>query len=312
MLLMAVLTSRSGETHRQAGLPDEGVAPSWCPRTNSAPGAVSYRRRVSQHPQVTVRELHTIDEFQQVFELFQRIWKFDPGSQPVTAELMRALSHAGSYVAGAFDGESLVGGSVGFFAAGGALHSHVTGADLGRGIGFELKTHQRRWALERGIDRITWTYDPLVRRNAHFNLGKLGARPEEYLPCFYGVMADSINQGDDSDRMLAVWRLSAPQVEAAVLREPYGVDVEGAVVALEDEGGRPVSTGRCADVLLVAIPEDIEGLRRQEPGTAKAWRLAVREVLGGLLEQGAQVTGFHDKRYYVLDRRGTASSSERV
>ncbi|KAB8194894.1 GNAT family N-acetyltransferase [Nonomuraea phyllanthi] len=252
---------------------------------------------------VEVRELHEMAEFERVDALFDDIWHFGPGNPPVTIELMRAISHAGGYVAGAFDGGRLVGGSVGFLAAGGALHSHVTGTVAGRGIGCELKLHQRRWALERGLERITWTYDPLVRRNAHFNLAKLGARPREYLPCFYGVMDDAINQGDESDRLLAEWSLAAPHVEALARREPHVTPVpDGAVVALADEGGRPVAGPADADAVLVAVPADVEGLRKADPGAAKAWRHAVRDVLGGLMAEGRPVTGFCGKSYYLVER----------
>ncbi|MFF0866340.1 GNAT family N-acetyltransferase [Nonomuraea sp. NPDC003560] len=265
---------------------------------------------------IAIRELHGIAEFEQVSELFDGIWHFDPDSRPITVELMRAMSHAGNYVAGAYDDAGrLVGASVGFFGAGNTLHSHITGAAGGHGIGFELKLHQRSWALERGIDRITWTYDPLVRRNAHFNLAKLGARPEEYLPSFYGVMTDAINQGSDSDRVLASWSLSAPHVTALVRGEPGRRPLPAdAAIVLADEDGRPVTRDSDAATLLVALPEDIEALRVTDPGAAKAWRLAVREVLGGLLVEGGVVTAFHDKAFYVVERPslGTASSSDRV
>ncbi|MFG1965694.1 GNAT family N-acetyltransferase [Nonomuraea sp. NPDC049028] len=252
---------------------------------------------------IAVRELHEIAEFEELFALFDGIWRFDQGGQPITVELMRALSHAGGYVAGAFDGDRMAGGSVGFLAAGNALHSHITGASAGRGIGFEIKLHQRRWALERELGRVTWTYDPLVRRNAHFNLAKLGARPREYLPGFYGIMDDEINQGDESDRMLAVWELSAPHVEALARREPWPVHVPGdAVVGLADDGGRPVPGRTDAAVVLVAAPPDIEGLRRADPGTAKAWRHAMRDVLGGLIAEGRVITGFHQKSFYVVEK----------
>ncbi|MEV0612376.1 GNAT family N-acetyltransferase [Nonomuraea sp. NPDC050404] len=251
---------------------------------------------------IEVRELHEMAEFERVHALFDDIWHFSPGEPPITLELMRALSHAGGYVAGAFDGDRLIGGSTGFLAAGGALHSHVTGATR-RGAGFELKQHQRRWALERGLERITWTYDPLVRRNAHFNLAKLGARPVEYLPCFYGVMSDAVNQGDESDRVLASWPLAAPHVAALARLEPYVTPVPAdAVVALADEGGRPVPGSMDADVLLVAVPADIEGLRRADPGAGKAWRHAVRDVLGGLMAEGRRVTGFSGKSHYIVER----------
>ncbi|PZG08807.1 GNAT family N-acetyltransferase [Nonomuraea aridisoli] len=249
---------------------------------------------------IEVRELREMAEFQRVNALFDDIWHFSPAEPPVTVELMRVLSHIGGYVAGAFDGGRLVGASVGLLAAGGALHSHVTGVTAG-GAGLELKLHQRRWALERGIDRVTWTYDPLVRRNAHFNLAKLGARPQEYLPCFYGVMEDAINRDDESDRLLTVWPLTAPHVEALARREPYATPVPpDAAVALADEGGRPVRGPVDAETVLVAVPADVESLRRADPGLAKAWRLAVREVLGGLMAEGREVTGFAGRSRYVV------------
>ncbi|WP_431906613.1 GNAT family N-acetyltransferase [Nonomuraea jabiensis] len=271
---------------------------------------------------VEVRELHEMAEFEQVNALFDDIWHFGTGAPPITVELMRALAHAGGYVAGAFDGGRLAGGSVGFLASGNALHSHVTGTAAGRGIGLALKLHQRRWALERGLGRITWTYDPLMRRNAHFNLAKLGARPREYLPCFYGVMDDAINRGDESDRLLTVWPLSDPHVErlaranalgradalgqadALARAEPRGPDgfPPDAVVALADVGGRPVAGPVDAGTVLVAVPADITGLRGADPGTAKTWRHAVRDVLGGLMAEGRAVTGFSGKSYYVVEK----------
>ncbi|GAA0986717.1 hypothetical protein GCM10009555_064720 [Acrocarpospora macrocephala] len=253
-----------------------------------------------------LRELRHSAEFEDAFRLFDTIWHPEPGGEPITVELMRVLSHAGNYVAGAYLEGRLVGASMGFLAApaGDVLHSHVTGASIGRGIGFALKLHQREWALARGLNRITWTYDPLVRRNAHFNLAKLGARPEEYLPSFYGTMADAINSGDESDRLLAVWRLSEPHVAAAARREPYRTAVPaGAATGLGEQDGWPVFGRADAGTVLVAVPADIEELRRRDPDAAKAWRHAVREVLGGLLEQGARVTGFHDRSCYVVERR---------
>ncbi|MGJ6969654.1 GNAT family N-acetyltransferase, partial [Streptosporangium sp. G11] len=101
---------------------------------------------------VRVVELVEIGEFEDVQRLFDGIWHPDPANPPITVEMMRALSHAGNYVAGAYEGGTLVGASVGFLGApaGQVLHSHVTGALAGRGIGFALKLHQRAWALERG------------------------------------------------------------------------------------------------------------------------------------------------------------------
>ncbi|MFC8127443.1 GNAT family N-acetyltransferase [Streptomyces sp. NPDC057302] len=266
---------------------------------------------------LVVRELHELRELEGANTLFEKIWGSSPGSSPMGVEQMRALSHAGNYVAGAFDEGQLVGASVAFFAApaGEALHSHVTGALTGHRAGLALKFHQREWALARGLRRITWTYDPLVRRNAHFNLTKLGGRPVEYLTSFYGAMDDVINGGDDTDRALIRWELNdaaaiaaaasrtAPAPGATPFHAPAPAPIPAdAATALSVRDGLPAIGDRDAATLLVEVPPDIEGLRRTDPGAAKAWRLAMREVLGTLLAEGARVTGFHDRTAYVVTR----------
>ena len=132
---------------------------------------------------VQVREISALTELEAVYRLYADIWRPDPKNPPVTSELLRAFSKAGNYVAGAFDGDVLVGACVGFFGAPAdeALHSHiagVSGAARGRNVGFALKVHQRAWSLLRGVSAVAWTFDPLVRRNAYFNLVKLAARPD--------------------------------------------------------------------------------------------------------------------------------------
>ncbi|MEU6173279.1 GNAT family N-acetyltransferase [Streptantibioticus parmotrematis] len=260
-------------------------------------------------PTPDIRELHDLDDFADVVALFARIWQCPPEHSPVNVEQMRALSHCGNYVAGAYHQGRLAGASVAFLSApvGRGLHSHVTGALPGLGAGHALKLHQRAWALERGLDRITWTYDPLVRRNAHFNLVKLGALPEEYLPSFYGPMDDGINTGDETDRALAVWHLLEPRAEAAALGRPQHPDLPAAThYALRDHHGRPRPGTLTGGSLLVQLPADIETLRRTDPAAAKDWRLALRDVLGTLLSDGASVIGFHDKSSYLLTRKPTA------
>lgn len=247
-----------------------------------------------------VRELHELDEFDAVVRLVTEVWGVNEGGDPVSAEMMRALSHAGNYVAGAHQDGRLVGASVAFFAApvGTTLHSHLTGVlGAGRGVGLALKLHQRDWARERGLSRITWTYDPLVRRNAYFNLVKLGARPVEYLPSFYGPMTDAINSGDDTDRALAAWDITETEPAPA-----SRLASQAAPMLRCDRDGRPELLDTGARTVLVELPADIETLRRADPDAARAWRLAVRDVLGGLLADGARVTGFHDRTAYVVDR----------
>jgi predicted GNAT superfamily acetyltransferase len=264
---------------------------------------------------VRVRDLHELEELEGLRGLYQSIWRADPSVGPmVTTEWLRALSHAGNYVSGAYAGASLVGGCIGFFAAplGRALHSHIAGVATemrGRNVGFAIKLHQRAWALRQGITDVAWTFDPLVRRNAWFNLGKLGALPTAYLQSFYGTMSDSVNAGTDSDRILVDWPLDADRVARACAGHPPEIDLaallaDGASVGLDaDHAGRPVPSRAEGGVVLVAVPPDVERLRLEDPGAARAWRFALREVLGGLLADGAAVSGFAREGWYVVVRR---------
>ena len=95
------------------------------------------------------------------------------------------------------------------------MHSHITGVlpdHQSHGLGRVLKQHQREWALARDVGHITWTFDPLVARNAHFNLRVLGTRVTEYLVNHYGPMDDGVNRGDETDRIMVSWALAAPPV----------------------------------------------------------------------------------------------------
>ena len=266
--------------------------------------------------QVTLRELADLADLEAVCSLFFEIWQSAPGNPPMTVELLRALTKAGNYVSGAFEGDRMVGACVGFFAAPAeaALHSHIAGVHrsmAGRSVGFALKLHQRAWAMERGLQAINWTFDPLVSRNAYFNLAKLGAAPIQYLTNFYGGMHDGINGDDDTDRLLLRWELSAPQVVQACAGTPYVVDVKtelarGAVIALDrSPEGLPVSPAgpgpTSRGTVLVAAPRDIERLRPTDPAQARHWRVAVREVLTTLMAAGGQITGFDKSGWYVVN-----------
>ena len=260
---------------------------------------------------VDVRELHDIAELRLAQRLFEEIWRPAPDSPPpVTAELLRALAHAGNYVAGAWAGGRLAGACMGFLSApgsasaGAALHSHIAGVAPGtqrRGVGFALKVHQRAWALDHGLPLAVWTFDPLVARNAWFNLTKLAAVASEYLPDFYGPMTDADNAGTASDRLLLAWRLRDPAVAAACAgrpRQPPPVRAEAALAVGPDRA--PVATPPDAAAVTVAVPPELEALG---PELRRAWRAAVREALGGRLAAGAAVTGFlRDPDRYLVER----------
>ena len=256
---------------------------------------------------VVLRELHRMDELKAAQRLFEEVWRPAEGQpSPMTGELLRALSHAGCYVVGAYAGTRMVGASAGFFTAppDPALHSHITGVapqGQGHGIGFALKVHQRAWAMARGVPAIVWTFDPLVARNAWFNLARLGALPTAYLEDFYGPMTDAINAGMASDRLLLAWRLDDPAVAAACAGRPRQPALrpappEPALTVGPDLA--PVGHDTGAPAVTVAVPPDVAALA---PDRRRAWRAAVREALGGRLAAGAAVTGFlrRPDRYLV-------------
>jgi predicted GNAT superfamily acetyltransferase/predicted enzyme related to lactoylglutathione lyase len=258
-----------------------------------------------------VVELTDLAEQQAATRLLAEIWGTGGGHEPLTAETIRALAHSGNYVSGAYRGGTLVGTAVAFLGAG-HLHSHIAGVapeHRAAGVGYVLKQHQRAWALARGIPEVHWTFDPLVRRNAYFNLHRLGATAVEYLPDFYGAMTDGINAGDASDRLYVAWRLASPRAVSAAEGERSNVDTAGAVTLLDVAGERPVpAAGLPGDgrPILVAVPADIEGIRVRDRGLAARWRQSVRQALAGAMAGGYQITGVSRDGYYRLERGASA------
>jgi len=263
---------------------------------------------------ISIRELAEIEDLRVLAELFAVVWG-RPGEPPINSDILKALAHSGNYVSGGYVDDKLVGGLVGWF--GGVpphelhMHSHILGVLNGsasHGAGFELKLHQRRWCLAREVKVIEWTTDPLVRRNAYFNLTKLGARAPEYLVNVYGEMSDEINAGEESDRLLIRWQLDAKSVEAAAggrAPEPNVDELrrDGAEVALSVGGaGEPVAAIPSARVLLCHVPEDIVAVRRSNPPLARAWRMAQRKTFNDAMATGYEVTGATRSGWYVLEK----------
>ncbi|GAT71615.1 hypothetical protein MHM582_0079 [Microbacterium sp. HM58-2] len=198
----------------------------------------------------------------------------------IDAGTLRALQQSGNYVVGLFDGEGederMVGASIAFFGEPGrrAMHSHITALlpeYRGRGWGRELKEHQRQWAFSRDVGQITWTFDPLVARNAHFFLTVLGARVTGYSVNVYGIFGGG-DAGDESDRLDVKWAL------ADIAKPP----AEDAVVAA------------------LEIPTDIEAMRETDPDAAHEWRLRLRAEMEELLGRGLRIAGFDTERGYLF------------
>ncbi len=263
---------------------------------------------------VTVRELDDMEDILKAVALFDQVWEANGDDHIVPSNLARALALAGSCFAGAFVDEEIAGAVLGIVGMrdGHHLHSHVLAVrpqSGSGGIGFALKQYQRSWALANGVDPVIWTFDPLVRRNAYFNLCKLGAEIIQYHVNFYGNMSDGLNSGDESDRVTILWRLTSDRAISASEGPVQEPDIEallatGAVVSLdEDAEGAPVRADTDASVLLCRVPPDAVALRQSNPSLAMDWRKALRETMGRALGDGYVATGITKSGWYVLERK---------
>lgn len=231
---------------------------------------------------------------QKVLQVADAVWG-PPAGAMVSPDFLMALAHTGGYVALAeardedTGGSMPIGASFGFLARCGdefGLHSHITGvlpAEQHRAIGRRLKQHQRAWALANDLAVITWTFDPLVRRNGWFNLHVLGATAEEFHIDFYGPLGDAINGHGETDRLLARWDLRSERVAQAEFQPLPPMP--------------PV-----AEDHLVPTPADIVELRRTRPGDARIWHGRMRERLSVELTTRRIVGMTADGSYVLIDR----------
>lgn len=252
--------------------------------------------------------------------LLARVWGETPRTSPFPADLIRALAHAGACALGAWqEPGQLVGVTIA--AAGGprsdALYSLIAGVApeaAGAGVGRRLKFAQRDWARERGARSIRWTYDPLIRRNAHFNLDRLGADVTAYLEDYYPPMTDAINVGDLTDRFLVDWEVapdSSPDPSSA--RSPGsspagGDDAQAPVALAAGAAGEPVVRKVRSSAVRVWIPEDIEAMRQRDRTLAMRWRLASREVFRTLFDAGYRPVRTDPEGHYVFTPTGPEES----
>ncbi len=255
---------------------------------------------------VRLRRLERENDADDIVALIDRVW----GGQLPPRELIRAMQHAGSVLYGAEADDGLVGFVWGFlgFAEGLHLHSHMLAVLpewQARGVGWALKLAQRAACLDEGVGEVRWTYDPLVARNARFNLVKLGAEAVRFLPHFYGEMSDRLNRGDRTDRFEVRWRLESERVAAALDDRPERPDASVAIVerAPSADGVRPHRCGNdIGPGVRVAIPEDYQDLKGRHADAAGAWRLASARAFEDCFGAGLIATWVTEQAEYVFDR----------
>jgi predicted GNAT superfamily acetyltransferase len=233
---------------------------------------------------IIIRELASISDQNIGLDLFDAIWPIPGGGRLISQNLMQAFVHNGSYFVGAFRGDEILGATFGFIGITGGthLHSHLSAVlpqSRNLGVGALMKRHQFIWALGKNIPFITWTFDPLVQKNAGFNISKLGVEIAAYYPDFYGSMTDLVNSGDASDRLMVKWHVSAdiPPSSNALSHLPPGA-------------------------ISISIPEDIVALRARSAEEAMAKRLRVRAEFLEAFENGYTVAGFSNIDGYILTK----------
>jgi predicted GNAT superfamily acetyltransferase len=193
---------------------------------------------------MNIRALSGHAEFAEAVRLQKIIWGFDD-LELLPMRFFVVASRNGGQTFGAFDGSRMVG----FLLAIPAikrdtgivyLHSHMLGvlSDYrDAGVGRMLKSAQCEDALARGIRLIEWTFDPFEAKNAYFNLERLGAIVQNYVPNMYGVRASSLDGDLPTDRCIAEWwigdRRTKGQVAARVSLPPRKTRESQAALARE-------------------------------------------------------------------------------
>lgn len=287
--------------------------------TVAADGAADAAARTAG---VTVRTVDDVAGVQAVADFLAAVWRLPRSAPPYPSEVLHSLVHAGGAVHAAYSGaqgdERLAGAAIAVFGppAERDVYSFVAAATASdRGVGFAVKQAQRAWALGRGARTMRWTFDPLVCRNARFNLVKLGAVGSEYLVDLYGPMNDGVNDGDESDRLTACWDLAtgatrttgsadpaAPADPADLAADLPGARAGAAVTRRAPDGGPLAARDDSGRRLWCRVPEDIVALRAADPELALRWRHAVREVFTETYAEGFRATAMSRDGWYLLTR----------
>ncbi len=281
-------------------------------------------------PALTIKLIESPEEMTAIEALQREVW---PGSETdvVPAHVFIAATHNGGLVLGAYQNEKLVGFVFGFPGLDStpdgprAKHcSHMMGilpSYRDSGVGFALKRAQWQMVRHQGLDHITWTYDPLLSRNAYLNITKLGAVCNTYLRSEYGDMRDGLNAGLPSDRFQVDWWVNTRRVERRLgkrARRPLKLD-DFSKADLQPLYTLHPSTGNWARppehfshlegrLALAEIPSDFNALKQDDFALARDWRFFTREVFETAFHAGYIATDFifdNGRSFYVLSHGET-------
>jgi predicted GNAT superfamily acetyltransferase len=251
-------------------------------------------------PRIEVRLLENVDEARQCELVQTHVW----GAPGVTREVMTAARKFGGALIGTLIDGKVVGFIFAFLAQyhGRLAHwSHMMAVEAkyrDQGIGFQMKMAHRQVALERGINFICWTFDPLQSRNARLNIARLGAVPEEYVEDCYGRFPSLLERGLPSDRWVVNWRIATARVEKRLRGEqpafPSGLSCVNQT-RLTKRGfpqNRAIRLDLTDRRLLVEIPAQTDAMRLNAMPLARRWRTEARRIFQHYLSTGYCVEHF--------------------
>jgi predicted GNAT superfamily acetyltransferase len=261
-----------------------------------------------------IRLLETIEEMSAVEALQREVW---PGSETdvVPAHVLITAAHNGGVLLGAFVDDELIGFVFGFPGLESTPDgprpkhcSHILGVHPDHrdsGVGFALKRAQWQVVRHQGLDHVTWTYDPLLSRNAHLNIARLGAVCSTYHRSEYGDMRDGLNAGLPSDRFQVDWWINTKRVEQRLSKRArptlklnhlarVGVHPLYSLPTGPDNLPAPPEHVPALEAQLIAaeIPSDFMALKSADFAIARDWRFFTREFFETAFAKGYIVTDF--------------------
>ena len=262
-------------------------------------------------PEFRIRLIESYDEYIAVAELQKEVWGQE-SIEIVPPSILMVNQKIGGLVAGAFTAQdelvAFVYGLPGFRHNKEVHWSHMLAVRppwRGNSLGRLLKEYQRQFVLERDIDIVHWTYDPLESVNATLNLSRLGALPTEYAQDLYGKGEKSVlHRGIGTDRFIVTWHMK-PGARQRYLGQ-YAVPAEplqAVSVINNDLAFSPAD--EAVKAVKIEIPDNIQQLKNEAPQSAAAWRHATRAAFLHYLSLGFAVVAFcHDDQtgrcYYIL------------
>jgi predicted GNAT superfamily acetyltransferase len=293
--------------------------------------------------ELSIHILDKSEEMVAVERLHQLVW---PGSDldVIPSHLLLAIARNGGLVIGAYADDMLVGFVVGFTGFEGhdgqltlkhASHELAVHPDYRQhGIGFALKRAQWQMVRHQGIEHITWTYDPLLSKNAHLNIARLGGICHKYYRDYYGQMRDGLNSQVASDRFIVDWWVNSRRVENRLSRKARrkldlahylaaGVTIINPSRLDDDSLPRPdppptqeiinlldenYANHEREPILLVEIPADYQNIRQQNMDLAVTWRDHTRMLFEAAFQRNYLVTDFihlegqKSRSFYVLSK----------